>query len=92
MDQRPGQTGETGTEKLERSCLTKLDKFRVRKQWDPDELIEAWTLVDANWKLAGNKTGATRLGFGLILKFMGSRAGSLCMPMGLDTSVRRRSL
>jgi hypothetical protein len=42
---------------------------RVRKTWEPDELIEAWTLVDADWALVGNKTGATRLGFSLILKF-----------------------
>jgi hypothetical protein len=41
----------------------------VRKQWDPDELIEAWTLVEADWALVGNKTGATRLGFSLMLKF-----------------------
>jgi hypothetical protein len=41
----------------------------VRKQWDPDELIEAWTLVEADWELVGNKTGTTRLGFSLILKF-----------------------
>jgi hypothetical protein len=28
----------------------------VRKQWDPDELIEAWTLVEADWELVGDKT------------------------------------
>ena len=41
----------------------------MRKTWEPDELIDAWTLVDADWALVGNKTGATRLGFSLILKF-----------------------
>jgi len=34
-----------------------------------DELVAAWTLVTADWKLIGNKTGATRLGFALVLKF-----------------------
>jgi hypothetical protein len=41
----------------------------VRDVWEPDELIGAWTLVEGDWKLIGNKTGATRLGFSLILKF-----------------------
>lgn len=35
---------------------------RVRQEWFPEELIESW-------KLIGNKSGATRLGFGLLLKF-----------------------
>jgi hypothetical protein len=41
----------------------------VRREWKPEELIACWTLVDDNWRLVGNKTGATRLGFGLILKY-----------------------
>jgi hypothetical protein len=41
----------------------------VRTEWGPDELIDAWTLVDSDWELVGNKSGATRLGFGLLLKF-----------------------
>ncbi|WP_249349705.1 DUF4158 domain-containing protein [Microbispora sp. H10836] len=28
-----------------------------------------WKLLDGDWELVGNKTGATRLGFGLLLKF-----------------------
>ncbi|MFI7446375.1 hypothetical protein ACIBQX_02645 [Nonomuraea sp. NPDC049714] len=35
----------------------------------PEELIAAWTLLDGDWELVGNETGATRLGFGLMLKF-----------------------
>lgn len=42
---------------------------RVRREWEPEELIAAWTLLDGDWELVGNKTGATRLGFGLMLKF-----------------------
>jgi hypothetical protein len=34
----------------------------VKQEWEPDELIESWTLVEADWPLVGNKTGATRLG------------------------------
>jgi TnpA family transposase len=34
-----------------------------------DELIESWTLVDADRGLVGNKSGATRLGFAVLLKF-----------------------
>jgi TnpA family transposase len=41
----------------------------VRRDWEPDELIASWTLVDDDWRLVGNKSGATRLGFALLLKF-----------------------
>jgi hypothetical protein len=35
----------------------------VRREWTPEELVEGWTLVEDDWRLVGNKTGATRLGF-----------------------------
>jgi hypothetical protein len=35
----------------------------MRREWEPEELL------DDDWELVGNKTGATRLGFGLLLKF-----------------------
>jgi hypothetical protein len=41
----------------------------VRREWTPEELIEQWTLLDADWVLVANKTGATRLGFAVMLKF-----------------------
>lgn len=41
----------------------------MRQNWEPDELVEWWTLVGDDWRLVGNKTGATRLGFALLLKF-----------------------
>ncbi len=41
----------------------------MRREWEPEELIAAWTLLDGDWELVGNRTGATRLGFGLMLKF-----------------------
>lgn len=46
----------------------------MRREWEPEELIEAWTLLDGDWRLVGNKTGATRLGFALILKFFAIEA------------------
>ncbi len=42
---------------------------QVRQEWLPEELIESWTLLKADWGLVGNKTGATRLGFSLLRKF-----------------------
>ncbi len=41
----------------------------MRREWEPEELIPCWTLVEDDWRLVGNKTGATRLGFAVLLKF-----------------------
>jgi len=41
----------------------------VQTEWEPDELIGAWTLVEGDWKLIANKTGVTRLGFAVMVKF-----------------------
>ncbi|MFE6160590.1 Tn3 family transposase [Streptomyces sp. NPDC056486] len=41
----------------------------MRQEWSPEELLANWTLVDGDWDLVANKSGATRLGFGLLLKF-----------------------
>ena len=41
----------------------------MREDWSLDELVASWTLLGRDWELIGNKTGATRLGFGLMLKF-----------------------
>lgn len=38
----------------------------MRQEWSPDELVSAWTLVDEDRPLVGNKAGATRLGFSLL--------------------------
>jgi hypothetical protein len=42
----------------------------VRREWAPEDLIACWTLVEDDWDLVGNKAGATRLGFALLLKFV----------------------
>ena len=41
----------------------------MRAEWEPDELIEAWTLVKSDWDLIAKKAGVTRLGFAVMLKF-----------------------
>jgi Domain of unknown function (DUF4158) len=41
----------------------------MQAEWEPEELIEAWTLRPGDWGLVGNKAGATRLGFVVMLKF-----------------------
>jgi TnpA family transposase len=41
----------------------------VRREWEPEDLIDCWTLVDHDWALVANKSGATRLGFAVLLKF-----------------------
>lgn len=46
----------------------------MKRQWENEELIEHWML--SAWDLAqlGNKTGATRLGFAVLLKFFQRQA------------------
>jgi hypothetical protein len=41
----------------------------VRREWDPEDLIACWTLVDEDWRLVGNNTDATRPGFAVLLRF-----------------------
>ncbi|MGW2183390.1 DUF4158 domain-containing protein [Streptomyces sp. NPDC001732] len=42
---------------------------RGRQDWEPEDLIEVWTLLEDDLKRVRNKSGATRLGFALLLKF-----------------------
>ncbi|GMU26342.1 MAG: hypothetical protein AMXMBFR16_12470 [Candidatus Uhrbacteria bacterium] len=41
----------------------------MKREWDPQELIEQWTLMPDELALVGNKSGSTRLGFAVLLKF-----------------------
>lgn len=41
----------------------------MKRHWEVDELIEYWTLLPDEETLLGNKTGANRLGFAILLKF-----------------------
>lgn len=44
-------------------------EYGVRRDWEPEDLIEVWTLLEDDMKRVRNKSGATRLGFALLLKF-----------------------
>jgi TnpA family transposase len=41
----------------------------MQRVWEPEDLVAAWTLVEPDWDLVANKTGHSRLGFALLLKF-----------------------
>lgn len=41
----------------------------MRQEWTPEELVDDWAIEPGDRELIGNKTGATRLGFALLLKF-----------------------
>jgi hypothetical protein len=41
----------------------------VKRDWTADELIEHWTLLPSEKPWLANKTGPTRLGFAVLLKF-----------------------
>jgi len=40
----------------------------MKQAWHPDELAQHWTLSDDDYHLLGEKTGATRLAFAVLLK------------------------
>ncbi len=41
----------------------------MRREWEPEDLVACWTLIQADRELIANKSGATRLGFALLLKY-----------------------
>jgi len=41
----------------------------MKRHWGTDELVEHWMLLPCETELLTNKTGATRLGFAVLLKF-----------------------
>ncbi|MDJ0466138.1 DUF4158 domain-containing protein [Streptomyces sp. H27-C3] len=46
----------------------------MRQDWEPEELIEVWTLLEDDMKRLRNKSGANRLGFVMLLKFFDMEA------------------
>ena len=46
----------------------------MRREWELEDLIECWTLDDSDFGLIANKSGATRLGFALSLKYFEQEA------------------
>jgi TnpA family transposase len=45
------------------------EEITMKQHWGTDELVEHWTLLPRETELLTNKTGATRLGFAMLLKF-----------------------
>ncbi|MFC8370312.1 DUF4158 domain-containing protein [Streptomyces sp. NPDC057239] len=41
----------------------------MRQERTPEDVVACWTLVDADWELVASKSGPTRPGFCLLLKF-----------------------
>lgn len=41
----------------------------MKRNWTTDELIDLFTITPKDFELIGNKTGATRLGFSILLKW-----------------------
>jgi len=46
----------------------------MKRNWSPDELLEHFGLVPVEKQLIGNKTGASRLGFTVLLKYFQQEA------------------
>lgn len=46
----------------------------MNRFWEPEELIDRFTLLSNEYRLIGNKTGATKLGFAVFLKFFQQEA------------------
>jgi Domain of unknown function (DUF4158) len=57
------------------------DGGMLREQWEPEDLVGAWTLIEDDLRLVANKTGASRLGFSLLLKFFEQEGR---FPRGLE--------
>jgi TnpA family transposase len=45
-----------------------LEEVCIKSDWLPDELVQSFTLSNQELSLLGNKAGATRLGFAVLLK------------------------
>jgi hypothetical protein len=41
----------------------------MKRNWQPEELVECWTLLPDELALLANKSKHNRLGFALLLKF-----------------------
>ncbi len=41
----------------------------LKKNWEPEELIESWTLIPQELKLVRKKVGGNQIGFALLLKY-----------------------
>ncbi|THG92329.1 transposase [Alkalihalobacillus alcalophilus ATCC 27647 = CGMCC 1.3604] len=46
----------------------------MKRNWNEDELLEHFVVVPIERKLIGNKTGTSRLGFAVLLKYFQQEA------------------
>lgn len=46
----------------------------MKRNWNEDELLEHFVVLPIERKLIGNKTGASRLGFAVLLKYFQQEA------------------
>lgn len=56
----------------------------MRRTWTKEELVERWTLSPNELPLLANKTGATRLGFAVLLRFFAGQGRALSTKSALD--------
>ena len=61
----------------------------MQAEWEPDELIDAWTLTGGGWDLIANKAGVTRLGFAVMLKFYEIEGRFPAYPEGVPPAAVR---
>jgi len=52
----------------------------MKRDWQADQLAEQWTLLAGEREVLANKSGATRLGFAVLLKFFQCEALSAVAP------------
>lgn len=55
-------------------CVVREKGAKMRREWELEDLIACWTLDEEELALLANKTGATRLGFALLLKYFEQEA------------------
>jgi hypothetical protein len=46
----------------------------MRREWEPEDLIACWTLVEDDWRLVANKRGGSRLAFAGLATFFYARS------------------
>ncbi|MFE3776151.1 hypothetical protein [Streptomyces sp. NPDC059122] len=49
--------------------MVEAEEAWARQEWEPEDLVEVWTLLEDEAVRLRNKTGANRLGLALLLKF-----------------------
>jgi hypothetical protein len=78
-----------------REKVSHAGEITMKRHWETDELVEHWTLLPRETELLTNKTGATRLGFAVLLKFFQLEAyfpqQATDVPT-VDDALRRRAI